>query len=119
MPTDQETVKPARKLSRRRFVKWGLAGAGTALVAQRSYHYLSQSTVRAKVVIVGGGAAGITMSAYLADKLRHDDITIIEPNPDHYYQPGYTLIAGDVFAPEEVVRPTSSLLSRDVKWLQD
>ncbi len=104
---------------RRRFIKWGLAGLAGAVVLERAYDYLSESSVKARIVIVGGGTAGITMAAYLTDMLRYDDITIIDPNSEHYYQPGYTLIAGGVFEPEEVVRSTKSLLPRDVKWIQD
>lgn len=106
-------------ISRRKWLKWGVAGLAGAIVLERTYDYFSQSTAKAKIVIVGGGAAGITVSAYLADMMRYDDITIIEPNIEHHYQPGYTLVAGGVFTPEEIVRPTQSLLSSDVKWLQD
>ena len=109
----------ANGLSRRSFVKWGLAGLAGAVVVERAYDHCSESTARAKIVIVGGGAAGITMSAYLADMLRYDDITVIDPNTDHHYQPGYTMIAGGVFEPGEIVRSTHSLIPRDVKWLQD
>lgn len=111
--------EPNKGFSRRKFIKWGAAGLAGAFVVKRSHSYFSQCTAKAKIVIVGGGAAGITMSAYLADRLRYDDITIIEPNTDHHYQPGYTLIAGGVFEPKEVVRTTKSLIPGDVKWLQD
>ena len=87
-------------------------------MAERGYDYFSESKARARIVIVGGGAAGITMAAYLADLLRYDDITIIEPNEKHHYQPGYTLIAGGVFTPEEIVKPTHDLIPRQVKWIQ-
>src|SRR5665648_730153 len=86
-------IKAKQSFSRRNFLKIGVAGVAGLIVLERSYDYLSESTVRAKIVIVGGGAAGITMSAYLSDMLRHVDITIIEPSDTHYYQPGYTLIA--------------------------
>lgn len=117
--TDVSQTRPIRKWSRRAFVKWGLAGVGGAVVAERCWDFFSESTARAKIVIVGGGSAGITMAAYLADMLRYDDVTIIDPGADHHYQPGYTLIAGGVFEPREVVRPMRSLVPRDVKWLQD
>jgi hypothetical protein len=64
-----ELNKPARGLSRRKFVKWGCAGIAGAVVLERAYDYFSESTAKAKIVIVGGGAAGITISAYLADML--------------------------------------------------
>jgi sulfide:quinone oxidoreductase len=110
--------KSEKRCSRRKFVKWGLAGLAGAVVAERGYDYLSESKAKAKIVIVGGGAAGITLAAYLADWLRYDDITIIEPNEKHHYQPGYTLIAGGVFTPEEIVKPTTALIPKQVKWLQ-
>lgn len=106
-------------LSRRKFFKIGAIGLAGAIIAERTYDYVSESKAKAKIVIVGGGAAGITMAAYLSDMLRYDDITIIEPNDTHYYQPGYTLIAADVFTPEEVARPTKTLIPSQVKWLKD
>lgn len=108
-----------KRFSRRKFVKWGAASVAGAIVVERAYDYFSESTAKAKIVIVGGGAAGITMAAYLSDMLRYDDITIIDPNTDHHYQPGYTLIAGGIFEPDEVVRKTRSLIPSDAKWLQD
>lgn len=111
--------KVAKGFPRRKFIKWGCAGLAGAVVGERAYDYLAESTARAKIVIVGGGAAGITMAAYLADMLRYDDITIIDPRTDHHYQPGYTLIAGDIFNPRDIVRPTKSLIPGDAKWVQD
>jgi len=108
-----------QSLSRRKFFKIGAIGLAGAIVAERTYDYVSESKAKAKIVIVGGGAAGITMAAYLSDMLRYDDITIIEPNDTHYYQPGYTLIAADVFTPEEVARPTKTLIPNQVKWIKD
>jgi sulfide:quinone oxidoreductase len=109
----------AMALSRRQFLKLSAAGLVGAVIVERSYRYFSQSTVRGKILIVGGGAAGITMAAYLAKRLRHDDITIIEPETTHRYQPGYTLIAAGLLTPTEIERPTASLVPSSVKWLQD
>ena len=111
--------QPGQSWSRRKFFKIGAIGLAGAIIAERTYDYVSESKAKAKIVIVGGGAAGITMAAYLSDMLRYDDITIIEPNETHCYQPGYTLIAADVFTPEEVARPTKTLIPSQVKWLKD
>lgn len=105
--------------SRRKFVKGTLGILAGGFVLERIYDFANESKAEAKVVIVGGGAAGITIAAHLADMLRFDNVTIIEPNADHHYQPGYTLIAGGLMKPEEVVRPTKSLVPGDAKWLQD
>ncbi|MEE9139462.1 MAG: FAD/NAD(P)-binding oxidoreductase, partial [Alphaproteobacteria bacterium] len=48
------------------------------------------------VVIVGGGAAGITVGALLLRKARDLDIAIIEPSEKHYYQAAFTLVGGGV-----------------------
>lgn len=106
-------------ISRRNFLKLSAAGLVGAVVIERAYDYFSESQARGKIVVVGGGAAGITMAAYLSDRLRHDDITIIEPEETHHYQPGYTLIAGDLIAPQEITRATATLIPSGVKWLQD
>jgi sulfide:quinone oxidoreductase len=108
-----------KSYSRRKFLKIGLAGAAGAVILERSVHYFNQSGAKAKIVIVGGGAAGITMAAYLSRMIRDYDITIIEPNEKHYYQPGYTLIAAGVFTPGEVVKPTKDLIPDHVKWVKD
>jgi sulfide:quinone oxidoreductase len=106
-------------LSRRTLLKLGATGLLGAVVIERSYDYLSESKARGKIVIVGGGAAGITIAAYLSERLRHDDITLIEPAEIHRYQPGYTLIAAGLLDAPDVERPTASLIPRDVKWVQD
>ena len=106
-------------ISRRKFIATGALGLGGLVVAERAWDYFSESNVKARIVIVGGGAAGITMAAYLSDKLRHDDITIIEPSEIHHYQPGYTMVAAGTFKPDEILKPTKSLIPRGVKWLKD
>ena len=106
-------------ISRRNFLKLGAAGLVGAVIVERSYDYFSESKARGKIVIIGGGAAGITMAAYLSERLRYDDITIIEPATIHRYQPGYTLIAAGTFTPQEIERSTASLIPSKVKWLKD
>jgi cysteine synthase len=47
---------------------------------------MPESTHR-QVLVVGGGTAGITVSAILKRRAPATDIAIVEPSPDHYYQP--------------------------------
>ncbi len=108
-----------KKYSRRKFLKIGAIGLGGLVLTERTYHHFSKSKVKSKIVIVGGGAAGITMSAYLTDKLLNPDITIIEPNETHHYQPGYTMIAGGVFDADDVLKPNKDLIPHNVNWVKD
>ena len=42
---------------------------------------LKASEVSGKILIIGGGLAGISTAARLATRLSNPDITIVEPNP--------------------------------------
>ena len=60
--------------------------------------------VKHAIVIVGGGASGITVAAELK---RHDpglDIAIVEPSEKHWYQPGWTLVGAGVFSRKQTER---------------
>jgi Pyridine nucleotide-disulphide oxidoreductase. len=51
----------------------------------------ARETFRHRVVIIGGGTAGITVAAQLARRGIHD-VAVIEPSTKHYYQPLWTLV---------------------------
>lgn len=72
-----------------------------------------------KVVIVGGGTAGITVAAQLARKMSANDIAIIEPSDKHYYQPLWTLVGAGVVPKEKTVRPEKSVIPKGVHWIQE
>lgn len=71
-----------------------------------------------RVVIVGGGTAGITVAALL-ERWGIDDLVVVEPSPVHYYQPLWTLVGGGCAPLQASVRPTVSVLPRDVQWIPD
>lgn len=71
-----------------------------------------------QIVIVGGGAAGITVASSLIRKDKSLDIAIIEPSDKHYYQPAFTLVGGGAFKPEKTVRDEKNLIPRGVKWIK-
>ena len=72
-----------------------------------------------QVLIVGGGAAGITVAARLKKARPALDIAILEPSSDHYYQPGWTLVGGGVFSLEQTRRNEASLIPAGVTWIRD
>lgn len=73
-----------------------------------------------KIVIVGGGTAGITVAAQLTkgwfNKL---DVAVIEPSDKHYYQPLWTLVGAGLAKKEETERAEASVMPRRVKWIRD
>lgn len=68
------------------------------------------------VVIVGGGAAGISVAASLHKRDGTLDIAIIEPAQSHHYQPGWTMVGGGIFKPETTSKPMASVMPGFASW---
>lgn len=73
---------------------------------------------RYDVVIVGGGAAGISVASSLLARKPGLNIAIIDPADVHYYQPGWTLVGAGIFTPEQTARTMASLIPKGVKWIK-
>jgi sulfide:quinone oxidoreductase len=71
-----------------------------------------------QVLIVGGGAAGITTASLLLRQRPELEVAILEPSPDHYYQPGWTLVGGGVMTLEQTRRREASLIPKGASWIQ-
>ncbi|UTI66854.1 NAD(P)/FAD-dependent oxidoreductase [Paraconexibacter antarcticus] len=74
---------------------------------------------RHRIVIVGGGTAGITVAAQLCRKLDGADVAIIEPSEQHYYQPLWTLVGAGVVKKESTVRREQGLIPAKATWIKD
>ena len=72
-----------------------------------------------QVLIVGGGTAGITVAAILKRRAPGVDIAIVEPSPDHYYQPALTLVGAGVYSLARTRRAEQSLIPVGVQWIRD
>jgi sulfide:quinone oxidoreductase len=72
-----------------------------------------------QIVIVGGGAAGITVASQLRAKNNNLDIAIIEPSDKHYYQPAWTLVGGGEYNIEDTVKSEARCIPTGVTWIQD
>lgn len=71
-----------------------------------------------RIVIVGGGTAGIAVAARLCRELDEPDVAIIEPSAVHYYQPLWTLVGGGVVGREKSARPEADLIPDGATWIQ-
>ncbi|MDK3016664.1 bifunctional protein tyrosine phosphatase family protein/NAD(P)/FAD-dependent oxidoreductase [Pseudodonghicola flavimaris] len=70
------------------------------------------------VVIVGAGAGGIAVAASLKARKPGLDIALIDPADIHYYQPGWTMVGGGIFTPDQTAKTMGSLIPKGVHWIK-
>ena len=112
-------------INRRQAMKMaGLSGAGIfmggATTASAEEEKIVKSDAKAKIVIVGGGLAGISTAARLTLNLTDPDITIIEPEKTSAsYQPGQTLVAAGIWDEDEIIYDRDDFVPDGVKVIED
>lgn len=74
-----------------------------------------------RVVIIGGGSAGLSISHQLlrSGRFVQDDIAIVDPAQWHDYQPGWTLVGGGLKKKEDLREPLKSLIDPKFKFYND
>jgi len=121
-PANATTHTPADAVRRRFLAGLGavpLAGAiGTTLAAPKA-HAAARVKTQARIVIAGGGAAGLTAASRLAAALEGATIAVIDGRKEHWYQPGFTLVASGIKPQEYVVSQASDYMPRGVEWVAD
>ncbi|WP_439523474.1 TIGR01244 family sulfur transferase [Marivita sp.] len=70
------------------------------------------------VVIVGAGAGGVSVAASLKARKPGLSVAIIDPADIHYYQPGWTMVGGGIFDPQETAKTMGSLIPTGVHWIK-
>ena len=79
----------------------------------------TQNNLHHQIVIIGGGAAGITVAAQLCATQSNLDIAIIEPSDKHYYQPAWTLVGGGAYEAAATAKNEREVIPDGVTWIQD
>lgn len=74
-----------------------------------------------KVVVVGGGSAGLNASHQLlrSGKFKASDIALIDPATWHHYQPGWTLVGGGLKDKHSLRKPMASLIDPKLRFYND
>ena len=75
--------------------------------------------IAAKILVIGGGAAGISVAARLRRRLDKAEIMIVDPSDRHFYQPGFTFIGAGAWKPDDVWMKEADLIPKGVKWIKD
>lgn len=71
------------------------------------------------ILIVGGGAAGVSTANNMRRKNSTIDIALIEPSEKHYYQPGFTIIGGGAYTLKRATKNEADLIHPSVNWIKD
>lgn len=71
-----------------------------------------------QIVIVGGGAGGLSVAGSLLKHRPKLDIAVIEPSEHHYYQPAWTLVGGGAYDIDATQRSQASCIPKKATWIQ-
>ncbi|WP_108822684.1 FAD-dependent oxidoreductase [Dysgonomonas sp. Marseille-P4361] len=114
-------MSDTKKISRRKFFKIAAATGAVGTVAAAGIYKATEfsSNAKGKIVIIGGGCAGLSMAALLHRWLKEPDITVIDPSDRQYYQPGFTLVASGVYEPDDVWKDQKDCMPSGVTWVKD
>jgi sulfide:quinone oxidoreductase len=70
-------------------------------------------------LVLGAGTAGTIMANRLADRLPEGwQVTVVDKDDAHVYQPGLLLLPFGVYSAEELVRSRAGLLDRSVRFVK-
>ena len=72
-----------------------------------------------RVLVAGGGTAGLSVASALLRRHPDLDVSVIEPSTEHYYQPGWTLVGGGDMPQRHTRRAQADVMPEGARWVQD
>jgi len=96
----------------------GVAGAG-GVAGFAGLAHAAKLNTRAKIVIIGAGAAGTALANKLVKRLDGASITLFDARKEHYYQPGFSLIAAGLKPPSYSISQTRDWLPKGVNLIEE
>jgi sulfide:quinone oxidoreductase len=105
-------------IDRRKLLMLGAAGLIPSFPA---FAASAEPKVRtaARIVIAGAGAAGLAAANRLAQRLEGATITLVDKRKEHYYQPGFTLVAAGLKQPGYSISATKDYLPFGVSLVEE
>ena len=105
-------------MQRRQFLLGSLGAAALASLGQPAAA-APTAEVSVRIAIAGAGAAGLSLAARLRRQAPNASITLVDARRDHYFQPGFTLVAAGLWRPEAVIERTATYVPAGVDWIQE
>ena len=119
-----DAILKEQGISRRDAMKMmGLGGAafmvGGATEAEAATAAVA-SDAKGKIVIIGGGLAGMSTAARLTNELSNPDITVIEPEAlSCSYQPGQTLVGAGLWEKSDIAYNRDDFVPSGAKLIKE
>ncbi len=76
--------------------------------------------MKKNLLILGAGTAGTMMANHLRKKVDRSQwqITIVDQDPHHYYQPGFLFLPFGIYSDSDIVKPKQPLVGGGVEYVQ-
>jgi sulfide:quinone oxidoreductase len=109
-----------RSIDRRRaLLMLGTAWTAGAMLQTTLARAADRTRTKARIVIAGAGAAGLTAASRLAAMLDGAQITLIDARKEHFYQPGFTLVGSGIKPMNYVTSSTTDYVPEGVELVQE
>jgi sulfide:quinone oxidoreductase len=72
-----------------------------------------------KVLVLGAGAGGVSVSAKLKRHFKDDEIAIVDPSEQHYYQPLWTVAGAGLMSKYETEKNQKDVIPSGVIWIKE